>query len=61
MTGCPYDGKCPHIECLRNDLIRYQEENREETKEMRKTLCEMRKTLYIIAGILFAELGVMII
>lgn len=61
MNGCPYDGKCPHVECLRGDLVRYQEETREDYKEVLKNLGEMRKTLYLIAGILSLHLGMWIL
>ena len=59
--GCPYSGNCPHISCLRSELVRYEEDTKEDYKDLRKMVSEMRRTLYVIAGILFAELGVMIL
>lgn len=61
MTSCPYDGKCPHVDCLRQEMTRQNEEQKEAVLAIVKAISEMRKTLYIIVGILFAELGVMIL
>lgn len=49
--GCPYaDGPCPKIDDLEKDV--------DSVKAM---VQGMQKTLYLIAGILFCELGVMVI
>lgn len=59
--GCPYNGRCPHIECIRQELHEAEENTHEDIREMARMIGDMKKTLYLIAGILFAELGVLII
>lgn len=59
--GCPYNGTCPHIACIRDELHASEEETHEDIREMARAIGDMRKTLYVIAGILFAELGVLIL
>lgn len=59
--GCPYRGECPHLTCLREEMHRQEDDTREDMRELAKTMSDMRKTLYLIAGVLMAELGVMIL
>mgnify|MGYP007099013164 CR=1 FL=1 len=59
--GCPYRGECPHLSCLREEMRRQEDDTREDMRELAKTMSDMRKTLYLIAGVLMAELGVMIL
>lgn len=58
---CPFNGQCPHLACIKNELNKVEEETHEDIRDLAKSMNDMRRTLYIIAGILFAELGVMIV
>jgi len=42
-------------------MHRQEDDTREDMRELAKTMSDMRKTLYLIAGVLMAELGVMIL
>lgn len=58
---CPYDDGCPHLKRLEMELHDAEDDTHDEIKSIYKAMDDMRKTLYVIVGILFAELGVMIL
>lgn len=52
--SCPYfDGECPHIQEVRDDI-------KSEVERVEKKIDRMNQTLYVIAGIVMITCGVSI-
>lgn len=59
---CPYGaGSCPRVINLEQEVHEIEDDLKTDVRGLYEHLDSMKKTLYVIAGILFAELGVTIL
>lgn len=54
---CPYNGTCPHVALIRQEVNKVDK----DVDDLRTILRNTNRTLYFIAGIISLHLGIMIL